>query len=313
VGSAQERFSEDGLRVLRAARFVATLEFALEPETQAAIAHALPSFARVSAERVRDEWLRTMEARTPSRAFEVMRTTGILDITCPDLVEQFGCTQNKFHAYDVWNHSMQCMDAIVAKPVERVAALLHDLGKPRTRAHSDKTNDYTFYNHETVGADMADVWLRKYKFSNEERERIVHLVRHHLVCYSSEWSDAAVRRFVKRVGLGEVDHLIALARADALAKGRPVEAELASLDELRSRVDGVVAEGAALGTKDLAITGHDVMQKLGVPPGRIIGRVLDKLLERVLDEPSLNQRDVLLGLVEKCAGEAAGESGKGAS
>src|SRR5262249_20669265 len=123
--------------------------------------------------------------------------------------------------------------------------------------------------------------------------------------------DAAVRRFVKRVGLGEVDHLIALARADALAKGRPVEAELASLDELRTRIDGVVAEGAALGTKDLAITAHEVMQKLGVRPGRIIGRVLDKLLERVLDEPSLNQRDTLLGLVETCAKEES--SAKGAS
>ncbi len=305
VGKPEERFAEDGLRVLRAARFVATLEFALEADTERAIPQALPAFARVSNERVRDEWLRTMEARAPSRAFEVMRTTGILDITCPELGAQFGCTQNKFHAYDVWQHSLQCLDAITPEPVQRVAALLHDLGKPRTRVLSDKTGDYTFYNHETVGADMADEWLRKYRFSNEERARVVHLVRHHLVCYSSEWSDAAVRRFVKRVGLGEVDHLLELARADALAKGRPVDSELAALHELRGRIDEVRTQGAALSTKDLAVSGHDVMQHLGTPPGRVIGLVLEKLLERVLDEPALNQRDTLLGLVAGCAAEAS--------
>lgn len=308
VGRAEERFSEDGLRVLRAARFVATLEFALEAETEQAIPQALTAFARVSAERVRDEWLRTMEARTPSRGFEVMRTTGILGITCPDLVEQFGCTQNKFHAYDVWQHSMACMDESSRQPVQRVAALLHDLGKPRTRALSDKTQDYTFYNHEAVGADMADAWLRRYRFSNEERVRIVHLVRNHLVCYSSAWSDAAVRRFMKRVGTAEIEPLLELARADALAKGRPVDDELASLDELRARMEAVIAAGAALGTKDLAVSGHDVMKHLGVPPGRIIGQVLEKLLERVLDDPSLNEREALLGLVESCAREAGASS-----
>lgn len=304
VGRAEERFSEDGLRVLRAARFVATLEFSLEPATERAIAQALPSFARVSAERVRDEWLRTMQARAPSRGFEIMRSSGILGVTCPELVEQFRCTQNKFHAYDVWQHSMCCMDAIEADPVQRVAALLHDLGKPRTRARSDKTGDFTFYNHESVGADMADAWLRRYRFSNDERTRIVHLVRHHLVCYSSEWSDAAVRRFVKRVGTREIDPLLALAHADALAKGRPVDVELAALAELRARIAAVIAQGAALGTRDLAVTGRDVMQHLGIPPGRIVGQVLDKLLERVLDEPAMNQRETLLALVETCARES---------
>ncbi|HEX7476460.1 MAG TPA: HD domain-containing protein [Polyangiales bacterium] len=303
VGRAEERFSEDGLRVLRAARFVATLEFALDPETRAAIPQALAAFSKVSAERVRDEWMRAMEAREPSRAFEVMRTTGILGLTCPDLMQQVECAQNKFHAYDVWTHSMQCMDASHSGPMHRVAALLHDLGKPRTRARSDKTSDYTFYGHEVVGADMADSWLKTYRFSNEDRKRIVHLVRHHLVCYSSEWSDAAVRRFVRRVGMEHVDDLIALARADAFAKGRPVSDELAALDELRGRIEQSVAAGAAFGTRDLAISGNDVMKQLGVPAGPIIGRVLERVLERVLDEPTLNNRDALLALLPACVKE----------
>jgi tRNA nucleotidyltransferase (CCA-adding enzyme) len=301
VGRPELRFSEDGLRVLRAARFAATLEFELEPATQAAIPSCLDAFGRVSKERVRDEWLRAMEAPRPSRAFEVMRSTGILSVTCPDLMEQVGCTQNQWHAYDVWKHSLVCLDASPVQPVQRVAALLHDLGKPRTRELSEKTGDYTFYHHETVGADLADAWLREYRFSNEERKTIVHLVRHHLICYSSEWTDAAVRRFVRRVGPEHVDALMDLGRADAVGKGKPVNDEFAALDELRARIEGLIAKGAAFGTKDLAISGRDVMDKLGVRPGPIIGRVLERLLERVIEEPSVNERETLLGLVEACA------------
>lgn len=304
VGRAEERFGEDGLRVLRAARFVATLGFDLDPSTEAAIPNALAAFAKVSRERVRDEWLKAMRAPRPSRAFEVMRRTGILGVSCPVLMEQVGCEQNKYHAYDVWNHSMACLDASEPEPLQRMAAVLHDLGKPRTRARSDKTDDFTFYNHETVGADIADEWLRDYRFSNEERTRIVHLVRNHLICYSSEWTDAAVRRFVKRIGLDHVDALLRLGRADALGKGRPVESELAALEELKQRIQDSVQRGAAFGTRDLAVSGRDVMTQLGVPPGPIVGKVLERLLERVLEDPSLNQRDALLGLMPQCAADA---------
>ena len=303
VGRAEERFGEDGLRVLRAARFVATLGFCLDDATRAAIPSALGAFERVSKERVRDEWLKIMKATVPSRAFDVMRDSGILGISCPDLMEQVGCTQNKWHAYDVWGHSMACLDASEPEPLQRMAALLHDLGKPRTRAFSDKTQDYTFYHHEAVGAEMAEEWLRTYRFSNDERKQIVHLVRHHLICYSSDWSDAAVRRFVRRVGTEHVERLLSLGRADARGKGRPVVAELQLLDELADRIRDSVARGEAFGTKDLAVSGHDVMKRLDIRPGPVIGKVLERLLERVLEDPSLNQRETLLGLVEGCARE----------
>ena len=128
VGDPRARFSEDGLRVLRAARFVASLELTLDPETEAAIAPTLGTFRKVAAERVRDEWLKTMKARTPSRAFDVMRRTGILEVTCPELLPGFGMEQNKWHAYDVWRHGMECMDACPPDPILRVAGLLHDVG-----------------------------------------------------------------------------------------------------------------------------------------------------------------------------------------
>ena len=295
VGDPSARFGEDGLRVLRAARFVATLQFSLAEATEAAIAGALPVFAQVSAERVRDEWMKALAAAKPSLAFEVMRRTGILDVSCPDLVQLHGCPQNKYHAYDVWGHTMVCMDACIEHdPVHRLAGLFHDIGKPATRQLSDKTQDYTFYNHERVGADMAQDWLKAYRFSKDEQRRVVHLVRHHLICYTPEWTDAAVRRFVRRTGREHLAQLLALGRADAMAKGRPIADELARLSELDRRVAAVEQAGVALSTRDLAISGRDLMSELGLRPSPLIGRILEQLLEQVLDDPSRNEREVLL-------------------
>ncbi|MBW2461381.1 MAG: HD domain-containing protein [Deltaproteobacteria bacterium] len=298
VGEPAERFGEDGLRVLRAARFVATLEFELDPATEAAIGAQLDTFAKVSKERVRDEWLKTMKAKRPSRAFEAMRRTGILGVTCPTLLEQVGCDQNQWHNHDVWGHTMETLDASDGNAIDRIAALLHDIGKPETRAHSDKTNDWTFYNHERVGAKMADRWLREYRFSNDERTDVVHLIRHHLICYSPAWSDAAVRRFLRRVGADHVGRLLALGRADAIGKGRPVDEEMKALAELEGRIEAVLAAGAALSTRDLHVNGKDVMERLGVPGGPVIGRVLGALLDHVTEDPSINDRDQLLELID---------------
>ncbi|MBT8468558.1 MAG: CCA tRNA nucleotidyltransferase, partial [Deltaproteobacteria bacterium] len=301
VGEPSERFQEDGLRILRGARFVATLDFELDPPTEAAFRAALDTFRKVSPERVRDEWMKAMKAKTPSRAFEVMRRTGILEVTYPELLEQVGCEQNQWHAYDVWNHTMRVLDESAADPVERIAALLHDVAKPRTRARSDKTGDWTFYHHEKVGADMAERWLRDYRFSNQERELVVGLIRHHLICYSPEWTDAAVRRFIKRVGTERVDPLLRLGEADALGKGRDVEEELAALKELRGRIDKSIEEGNALSTQDLAIGGNDVIEHLEGGAGPIVGEILRTLLDRVIDDPSLNTRDKLMPMVEELA------------
>jgi tRNA nucleotidyltransferase (CCA-adding enzyme) len=294
VGDARERFAEDGLRVLRAARFVATLELELDPATEAAIAPTLDTYRKVAAERVRDEWVKTMKARQPSRAFDVMRRTGILAITCPELLEGVGMEQNKWHAFDVWRHGMECMDACQADPVLRIAAMLHDVGKPRTRAWSDKTGDFTFYDHDRVGAEIAAPIAERLRFSNDDRERIVALVRFHLFHYSDEWSDAAVRRWIRRVGAGRLTDLYTLNQADVRAKGRDFEPDLAALAALEAHVARVLAEGAALSTRDLKVNGRDLMTELGVKPGRIIGEILEALLDAVTTDPALNERERLL-------------------
>jgi tRNA nucleotidyltransferase (CCA-adding enzyme) len=294
VGDPQQRFSEDGLRVLRAARFSATLEFDIEPATFAAIEPTLDTFRKVSAERVRDEWVKTMKARRPSRAFGVMKESGILGVSCPELLEGVGMEQNKWHAFDVWGHAMACMDACAGDPTLRIAALLHDVGKPRSRAFSDKTKDYTFYDHDRIGAEIADPICQRLRFSNDERQRIVALVRHHLFHYDA-WSDAAVRRWIRRVGKERIEDLFLLNEADLRGKADVVPDEtFASLVAMKAHVAKVLEEGAALSTRDLAIDGHVLMKELALKPGRIIGEVLEKLLEEVLVDPASNTREHLL-------------------
>jgi len=243
---------------------------------------------------VRDEWVKAMKARRQSRAFEVMKRTGILLVSCPELLEGVGMEQNRFHAFDVWRHGMECLDACAGDPILRVAAVLHDVGKPRTRDRSEKTGDFTFYNHEAVGADMADALCQRMRFSNEDRERIVALVRHHLFHYSDEWTDAAVRRWIRRVGQDRLEDLYGLNDADVRAKGRDFDADLASLAALKGHVARVLAAGTALSTRDLRVNGHDLMSELKIPPSRLLGEVLEALLEVVTNDPQANDRDVLL-------------------
>jgi len=294
VGVAAERFAEDGLRVLRAARFVASLEVELHPETAQAIQPSLDSYRKVSAERIRDEWTKAMKARKPSRAFEIMKDHGLLAVTAPEVLESVGCEQNRYHAFDVWGHAMHCLDAAPASPVLRFAALLHDIGKPRSRAFSDKTSDYTFYEHERIGAEMVEPMLARLRFSNDERKHIVALVRHHLVCYDDTWSDAAVRRWIRRVGPELVPDLYLLNEADVRGKGRDASPDLAALTKLKAHVERVLTAGAAFRVQDLAIDGRVMMQELGVKPGPDLGRILKALLEEVVEDPTKNERGALL-------------------
>jgi tRNA nucleotidyltransferase (CCA-adding enzyme) len=304
VGNPHERFAEDGLRVLRAARFVATLEVSLEAETARAIGPSLESYRKVSAERIRDEWVKSMKAVKPSRAFEIMKEHGLLAITAPELLESVGCEQNRYHAFDVWGHAMQCLDACPLSPVLRVAGLLHDVGKPRSRAWSEKAEDYTFYEHERIGAEMVDPLLERLRFSNEERARIVLLVRHHILCWEPSWTDAAVRRWLRRVGPELTEDLYSLNRADVLAKGRDVTGDLERLAGLRAHVERVLLAGAVLGVKDLAITGQDLM-KLGLRPGPLFGEILRTLLDEVVDDPAKNEPETLAARAREIAASRA--------
>lgn len=297
VGDPAARFREDGLRVMRAVRFVATLGFALDPATEAAIPGALPALGRVSQERVRDELLKLLGAPKPSLALEVAERTGIIGVILPELAEGVGVTQNKHHRYDVWTHTLATVEATPGDPIRRLGALLHDVAKPRTAApRADDPEEKTFYRHESVGAELADAICRRLRLSNKERERVVGVVAHHMFWYTPEWSDGTVRRFINRVGVELLPDLFAVREGDVVGRGRGEDPE-SELGELRRRTERVLAEAQALTVGDLAVRGPDVMRVLGEKPGPIVGEVLRALLERVIEDPSLNERERLLGMV----------------
>lgn len=309
VGDPAARFREDGLRVMRAVRFAATLEFELDAATEAAIPSALESLGRVSAERVRDELMKLLAARRPSIGLAAAQRTGILEVVLPELAEGVGQAQNRYHAHDVWTHTMATVDATPGDPVRRLGALLHDVAKPRTAApRPDAPGEFTFYRHDAVGAEMADAICRRLRLSNRERERVVAMVAHHMFWYTPEWKDATVRRFIATVGEERLPDLFALREGDVLGRGRGEDPDV-ELGELRRRIERVLGEDQALRISDLAIDGHDVMRALGLAPGRAVGDVLKALLERVIEDPSLNERERLLALMPAVAEEVAAKKG----
>jgi tRNA nucleotidyltransferase (CCA-adding enzyme) len=288
VGDPGQRFREDGLRPMRAVRQATQLGFTIDPPTKAAIPATLDVFRKVSAERVRDELVKLLAAPRPARGIELMRETGLLEASVPELLEGVGVVQNRFHKYDVWGHTMATLDGARGSTVVKLGALLHDVGKPRSRAPKEGApGEFSFFRHEYLGAEMATDICRRLKLSTEEREDVTALVAHHMFFYQPEWSDGTVRRFVRNVGTERLPALMALREADITGRGYGEDPEVETR-ELRERIEKVAAEDAALQVKDLALDGKDVMRILAIPPGRQVGQILERLLEQVLDDPALN-------------------------
>jgi tRNA nucleotidyltransferase (CCA-adding enzyme) len=304
VGDPLTRFREDGLRPMRAVRQAAQLGFDIDPPTKDAIPNALDVFRKVSGERVRDELLKLLASGQPSRGLELMRTTGLLAEVIPELLEGVGCVQNRFHKHDVYGHTLSVVDATKGDAIIRLGALLHDVGKPRARQPREGApGEYSFFKHEYVGAEMAEAICRRLKLSNDERARVVAMVANHMFYYGPDWTDGAVRRFVRKAGgHAAVEELFAIRAGDVAGRGFEEDPER-ELGELRHRIATVAASDAALKVTDLAIDGKDVMRILGVPPSRQIGVILEKLLDRVLDDASLNDRETLEKLLPEIARE----------
>jgi tRNA nucleotidyltransferase (CCA-adding enzyme) len=297
VGDPVLRFTEDGLRPMRAVRQAAQLGFALDPATQAAIPQAMASFRKVSAERIREELRKLLLAPVPSHGLELMRQTGLLAEILPEVLPTVGCLQNRFHKHDVYAHTLATVDAATRDFVVRMAALLHDLGKPKTQSpREDAPGEFTFFRHEQIGVEMADAICSRFKLATAERETICTLVAGHMFHYTSDWTDGTVRRFVRRVGPDLVPRLFALREADVASRGQDEDRE-GETRELRARIGKVAAEQAALRVTDLAVDGKDVMRLLAISPGRRVGEILDRLLECVLDDPKLNDRETLERMV----------------
>jgi len=310
VGDPAVRFGEDGLRPLRGARFVAVLGFRMERATFEAMEGVLQSFLMVSAERKRDEIIKMMKAEKPSLGWEILRKARYIKGIFPEMVKMVGAPGGELHKYDVWNHSIMACDFCPGAWQVRLAALLHDIGKPFVEAdqpESEVEASYdedgepaqetrkTFYRHQQAGSEIVQRWMERMRFSNEDIRLVARLIEHHMVLYSPEWSDAAVRRFIGRVGEDLLDDLFTLVESDIKARGTAQEA-LSLLNELKSRARGEMKKEVALAIKDLAVGGLDIMKHLSLDPGPLIGRILRGLLDRVIEDPSLNRRETLLRL-----------------
>jgi tRNA nucleotidyltransferase/poly(A) polymerase len=294
VGNPLERFSEDGLRPLRAVRFAAQLDFGVEELTRKAIPPSLSTSALVSAERIRDEIDKILASAIPSKAFRLMEDTGLLKLVLPELAACRGVEQKGFHRFDVLDHSFLACDYAAREqfPREvRIAALLHDLGKPLTGKSGDG-GVRTFYRHEAESARLARGILTRLRCPNALVESVCRLVSEHMFHYEENWSDAAVRRFIVRAGADCLENLYRLRRADAFATAG-LEPPRDFLLPLAERVDRVFAERDALSLKNLAVSGKDLIAA-GIKPGKTMGIILNELLETVLDEPGLNTREKLL-------------------
>lgn len=299
VGDPRVRFGEDALRMVRAIRLAAVLDFEIEPATLAAIRERADLVRYLSGERIAAELTKLLAAAHPSIGLRLLAETGLLERLLPELAAQRGVPQAKIPGDDLWAHTLRTVDAApTERPIVRLAALLHDVGKPETAA------DGHFPGHEIRGADLATTILRRLRFPRETIERVTHLVRHHMFSYERTWSDAAVRRFIARVGRDALDELFALRRADNIGSGLAPDAT--GLAELEARVAAILEGPVVLDRRDLAVDGHDLIRELGLEPGPRLGRILDALLERVLADPSLNERPTLLLLARALAdGEGA--------
>lgn len=306
VGDPITRFREDGLRPMRAVRQAAQLEFEIDPPTKEAISETLDVVRKVSAERLRDELFKLLASPRPSRGLRLMHETGLLGVVIPELLEGVGCTQNRFHKHDVFDHTLSVVDQTRGDAVARLGALLHDVGKPRARQpKEDAPGEFSFFKHEYIGAEMADEICRRLKLANADRDRVVAMVKNHMFFYMPDWTDGTIRRFVRRVGGPEgLGDLFALREGDVRGRGFGEDPDV-EIGELRRRIADVASADAALRVTDLKIDGRDVMRILGTPPGRHVGLILERLLERVLDTPDLNDREKLEALVPEIAAEVS--------
>lgn len=296
VGVAKERFTEDALRIMRAVRFSAQLGYEIEENTKQAIVALAPNLKAISAERIQTELVKLVVSPHPDylrMAYDLGITREIL----PELDAAFETTQNNpHHIYTVGEHQLQCMKQIRAEKSLRLAALLHDIGKPKTKETDENGIDH-FHGHPAVGEEMAAGILRRLKFDNDTITKVRKYVRYH--DYSIDTTPKAVRRAINKIGEEYFPQVLEIKRADILAQSlyqrEEKEAHLVKVEQLYQEI---LAKNQCVSLKTLAITGKDLMG-MGVPQGKEIGVILQKLLEDVMEQPEHNTKEYLSDMVRK--------------
>jgi tRNA nucleotidyltransferase (CCA-adding enzyme) len=299
-------FEEDPLRLLRAVQFAARFDLVIEPETKEAMKKEAARIHTVSPERVIEEIRKLFMAKKPSVGFWIMRETGLLKHVFPDVQNMIGVPQPKKKGGDVFEHTMLVLDASRSSPdVEEAgdlelmfSALFHDAGKPATFAYSEDKQKVTFYGHQIISKKIANRWMKKYHVSmlGVDSQRVASLVDNHMFETKSFYSDRAIRRFINKIGVDLIFKQLDLRVADK--KGGAYPENLKGVIKLKKKIQEELDKKPPFGPKDLAITGHDLMN-LGFPEGPQLGKILKELVELVLDEPERNTRESLIEYVKE--------------
>ncbi|MBI4993974.1 HD domain-containing protein [Candidatus Wolfebacteria bacterium] len=298
VGEPEERFSEDALRLMRAIRFSVQLDFGIQEKTFQAVKKQSGIIEFIAKERIRDEFEKIIMTPDAKKGIEFLEDTGLLKYIMPEIREGINVGQNKHHIYSVWEHNLRALDYATKNNYSleiRLASLLHDVGKPKTKA-GDGPN-CTFYNHEIVGAKMAVKILDRMRFAKDFSEKVVHLVRYHLFYYNvGEVTESGVRRFLRRVGPENVDDLIKVREADRIGSGVP-KAMPYKLRHLLFMIEKVKRD--PISPKMLKTNGEDVMKILKIEPSVKIGQILAILLDEVIENPNKNIKENLESRIKK--------------
>jgi tRNA nucleotidyltransferase (CCA-adding enzyme) len=295
VGEPKRRFEEDALRMMRAIRLSAELGFAIESDTAAAIHETAGNLAKISRERIRDEFVRILETKEPMAALLIAHRLKLLTHIAPDLERGIGVDQNQAHSYDVFEHNLRAMQHAADKDwslIIRLSGLFHDISKPETRRWSDEKKDWTFYGHDVVGAKLTKKLLNELRFPKETVEKASKLVRWHMFFSDPDQVTlSAVRRVIANVGRENIQDLLNLRICDRVGTGRPKEQPF-RLRKYMAMVDQALRDPVSVGM--LSVNGNDVSQETGERPGPRVGWILHALLEEVLEDPGKNTREYLL-------------------
>ncbi|MBR4790213.1 MAG: HD domain-containing protein [Treponema sp.] len=312
VGIPSERFLEDGLRPVRAIRFASKLGFSIEKCTFSEIfkKDIQKKTKSISIERFRDEFEKILLSAKPSVGLKLLEETGLLAIFIPEFSVCRGCVQSDqrgFHKFDVLDHLFYACDGAPAEKLNvRLAALFHDIGKPEAKKIAEDENGIqtiTFYNHESIGEKITRSTLTRLKFSNSMIDNVCHLVKEHMFHYESNWTKAAVRRFIIRVKPECLEDLYDVRLADMYGMwNEPVDvrfsASIQLLLELKERIQNELENRTVLSLKDLAVNGNDLINA-GFEKGKKLGLILNELLDCVIEDPSMNEKETLLNVAKK--------------
>lgn len=299
VGNAMDRFNEDALRVMRAMRFGAQLDFAIEEETYEAMKVQSKYLRDVSAERIRVELTKLLLSDHPDRLISVGCTTGIVDIILPEFQKMLATLQeNPYHAYDVGVHCMKTAEYAPKDICMRYSALLHDVGKPNVKT-IDENGIAHFYQHAKEGAPIAMEIMKRLRFDNDTMKKMRELIYWHDYNWGQHVSAKTVRRAMRKIGPDLIDDLLVLQRCDTLAQSELHKQEkLDLLDKITNLVQVVRAQSQCVTAKELAISGKDLME-IGMKPGKSMGEMIEWLLDQVVDFPEFNTKEKLFELVEQ--------------